>query len=199
MRNHTEPEGSDRQNAHACKQQAQNGACTDSTSQKECTVFRNPLFSFALLLASTLCATSAFAQSGTRGGYSSPAFPSGSYRSSQPIGGNYQGSSVRAISGGAYAQGQTCANGSCSARSAAAPVVSTAIPVMNHSTYSVIQYPVVMGSSMTSSSQPIHNAYYPAQSSTSYSPYTMHYGSTQAFSSTPISSCSGSVTSRSCR
>lgn len=167
-------------------------------------MFRNPLFSFALLLASTLCATSAFAQSGTRGGYSSPAFPSDGYRSSQPIGGYYQGpainsSNARSISGGTYAQGQTCANGSCSARSAAAPVVSSAAPIMNHSTYSVAQYPVVMGSNMTSSSQPIYNAYYPVQSSTSYSPYTVHYGSTQAFSSTPISSCSGSVTSRSCR
>lgn len=167
-------------------------------------MFRNPLFLFALLLASTLCATSAFAQSGTRGGYSSPAasspaFPSGSYRSSQPIGGYYQGSNVRSLSSGTYVPGQTCANGSCSARSAAAPVVASAAPIMNHSTYSVTQYPVVMGSSMTSSSQPIHNAYYPAQSSASYSPYTVHYGSSQAFSSTPISSCSGSVTSRSCR
>ena len=167
-------------------------------------MFRNPLFSLALLLASTLCATSAFAQSGTRGGYSSPtasspAFPSGSYRSSQPIGGYYQGSIVRSLSNGTYAQGQTCANGSCSARSAAAPVVASAAPIMNHSTYSATQYPVVMGSSVTSSAQPIYNAYYPAQSSTSYSPYTVHYGSTQAFSSTPISSCSGSVTSRSCR
>ena len=167
-------------------------------------MFRNPLFSLALLLASTLCATSAFAQSGTRGGYSSPAasspaFPSGSYRSSQPIGGYYQGSNVRSLSSGTYVPGQTCANGSCSARSAAAPVVASAAPIMNHSTYSVTQYPVVMGSSMTSSSQPIHNAYYPAQSSASYSPYTVHYGSSQAFSSTPISSCSGSVTSRSCR
>jgi hypothetical protein len=172
-------------------------------------VFRNPLFSLALLLASTLCATSAFAQSGTRGGYSSPAasspaFPSGSYRSSQPVGGYYQGpgissASVRSLSNGTYAQGQTCANGSCSARSAAAPVVSSAAPIMNHSTYSVTQFPVVMGSSVTSSAQPIHNAYYPAPSSTSYSPYTMHYGSTQVFSSAPISSCSGSFTSRSCR
>lgn len=167
-------------------------------------MFRNPLFSLALLLASTLCATSAFAQSGTRGGYSSPAasspaFPSGSYRSSQPIGGYYQGSNVRSLSSGTYVPGQTCANGSCSARSAAAPVVASAAPIMNHSTYSVTQYPIVMGSSMTSSSQPIHNAYYPAQSSASYSPYTVHYGSSQAFSSTPISSCSGSVTSRSCR
>ena len=177
-------------------------------------MFRNPLFSLALLLASALCATSAFAQSVSnidnwRGGYSSPvasslAFPSGSYRSSQPIGGYYQGpginnASVRSLSNGTYAQGQTCANGSCSARSAAAPVVASAAPIMNHSTYSATQYPVVMGSSMTSSSQPIHNAYYPAQSSASYSPYTVHYGSSQAFSSTPISSCSGSVTSRSCR
>ena len=167
-------------------------------------MFRNPLFSLALLLASTLCATSAFAQSGTRSGYlspaaSSPAFPSGSYRSSQPVGGYYQGSSVRSLSNGTYAQGQTCANGSCSARSAAAPIVSSAAPIMNHSTYSVTQYPVVMGSSMTSSAQPIYNAYYPAPSSTSYSPYTVHYGSTHAFSSTPTSSCSGSVTSRSCR
>ncbi len=167
-------------------------------------MFRNPLFSLALLLASTLCATSAFAQSGTRGGYSSPAasspaFSSGSYRSSQPAGGYYQGSSAKSFSSGTYAQGQTCADGSCLARSAAAPVVSSAAPIMNHSTYSVTQYPVVMASSMTSSAQPIYNAYYPAQSSTSYSPYTVHYGSTQAFSSTPISSCSGSVTSRSCR
>lgn len=174
-------------------------------------MFRNPLFSFALLLASTLCATSAFAQSATnienwRGGYSSPAasspaFPSGSYRSSQPIGGYYQGpginnANVRSLSSGTYTQGQTCANGSCSARSAADPVVSSAAPIMNHSTYSVTQYPVVTGSSTTSSSQPIYNAYYPAHSSTSYSPYspyTVHYGSTQASSSTPISSCSGST------
>lgn len=172
-------------------------------------MFRNPFFSLALLLASTLCATSAFAQSASnidnwRGGYSSPAAsspaaPSGSYRSSQPIGSYYQGSNVRSLSSGTYAQGQTCANGSCSARSAAVPVVSSAAPIMNHSTYSVTQYPVVMGSSMTTSAQPIYNAYYPAQSATSYSPYTVHYGSTQAFSSTPISSCSGSVTSRSCR
>ncbi len=142
-------------------------------------MFRNPLFSFALLLASTLCATSAFAQSGTRGGYSSPAasspaFPSSSYRSSQPIGGYYQGSNVRSLSSGTYAQGQTCANGSCAARSVAAPVVSSAAPIINHSTYSVAQYPVVMGSGMTSSAQPIHNAYYPAQTSTSYLPYTVH-------------------------
>jgi hypothetical protein len=167
-------------------------------------VFRSPLFSLALLLASALCATSAFAQSGTRGGYSSPAasspaFPSGSYRSSQPIGGYYQGSNITSLSSGTYVPGQTCANGSCSASSAAAPVVSSAAPIMNHSTYSVTQYPIVMGSSVTSSPQPIHNAYYPAPSSTSYSPYTMHYGSTQVFSSVPISSCSGSVTSRSCR
>jgi hypothetical protein len=172
-------------------------------------VFRNPLFSLALLLASTLCATSAFAQSASnidnwRGGYSSPAasspaFPSGSYRSSQPVGGYYQGSNVRSLSSGTYVPGQTCANGSCSARSAAAPVVASAAPIMNHSTYSATQYPVVMGSSVTSSAQPIYNAYYPAQSSTSYSPYTVHSGSIHAFSSTPISSCSGSVTSRSCR
>lgn len=162
-------------------------------------MFRNPLFSLALLLASTLCAPSAFAQSGTRGGYSSPAFPSGSYRSSQPVGGYYQGSNVRSLSNGTYAQGQTCANGSCSASGVAAPVVSSAAPIMNHSPHSVTQYPVVMGSSAPNSPQPIYNSYYPATSSTSYTPYTMHYGSTQVFSSATISSCSGSVTSRSCR
>lgn len=168
-------------------------------------MFRNPLFSIALLMASTLCATSAFAQSGTRGGYSSPStsspsFPSGSYRGSQPIGGYYQGpGSTRVLSGVAYGQGQTCANGSCSTRNATAPVVSSATPIMNHSIYSVAQYPVVMGSGMLGSAEPIHNAYYPVQAAPSYSPYTVMYGSTQTFSSTPMSSCSASVTSRSCR
>lgn len=170
-------------------------------------MFRSPLFSLALLMASILCATSAFAQSGTRSGYtspatSSPAFPSGSYRSSQPTSGYYQGTVINntpAMTTASYGQGQTCANGSCSARSAAAPVVSSASPIMNHSTYSTVQYPVVMGSGATSSSQPIHNAYYPQQTSMSYSSYTAHYGSTQSLSSTPMSSCSGSITSRSCR
>ena len=162
-------------------------------------MFRNPLFSLALLLASTLCATSAFAQSGTRGGYSSPApsspaFPSGSYRSSQPLSSYYQSSSVnntKVQSSVSYGQGQTCTNGSCSTRSAAYPAVSSAAaPIMSYSTYSVAQYPVV-----TSSAQPIHNTYYPQQSSMLYSPYTVHYGATQSFSTAPVSSCHGSVTS----
>ncbi len=170
-------------------------------------MFRSPLFSLALLMASILCATSAFAQSGTRGGYtspatSSPAFPSGSRRSSQPLSGYYQGTVINntpAMTTASYGHGQTCTNGSCSARSAAATVVSSTAPIMNHSTYSVAQYPVVTGSGATSSSQPIHNAYYPPQTSMSYSPYTVHYGSTQAFTATPMSSCSGSITSRSYR
>jgi hypothetical protein len=161
-------------------------------------VFRNPFFSIVLLTAPVLCATSAFAQSGTRGGYSSPttssqAFPSGSYRSNQPLSGYNQGSSVtstRMQSGVLYGQGQTCTNGSCSTRSAAYPVVSSAAPIMNHSTYSVAQYPVV-----TSPVQSVHNVYYPQQSSISYSPYTVHYGAAQSFSTSPMSSCSGSVSS----
>lgn len=176
---------------------------------------RNPLFSIALVIASTLCVTSAFAQSASniehvRSGYSwpatsPPAFPSGGYRSSQPRSGYYQGSGInntRVQAVVSYVQGQTCANGSCSTRSAAVPVVSSAAaPIMNPSRYSVAQYPVVMGSGVTSLSQPIHNAHYPAQTSTSYTPYTVHYGSTQALSSTPMSSCPGSVSGygRSCR
>jgi hypothetical protein len=171
---------------------------SDSTSQKDCTVFRNPVFSIAMLTASVLCATSAYAQSGTRGGYSSPAssspaFPSGSIRSSQPQSGYYQSGSVNSTpvqSGVSFGQGQTCINGSCSTRNAAYPVVSSAAAPIMHSTYSVAQHPTV-----SSSVQPIYNAYYPQQSSVPYSPYTVHYSAARSFSTAPASSCSGSVSS----
>ena len=170
----------------------------DSTSQKDCTVFRNPVFSIAILMASVLCATSAFAQSGSRVGYSSAAssssaFPSSSFRSSQPPSGYYQGASVNSTpvqSGVSYGMEQTCINGSCSTRNAAYPVVSpVAAPIVSHSKYSVAKYPVV-----TSSVQPINNSYLPQQASF-YSPYTVPYGATRSFSTAPASSCSGSVTS----
>jgi hypothetical protein len=162
-------------------------------------VFRNPVFSIAMLTASVLCATSAYAQSGTRGGYSSPAssssaIPSGSFRSSQPLSGYYRSASFNSTpvqSGVSYGQGQTCINGSCSTRNAAYPVVSsTAAPIMSHSTYSVAQYPVV-----TSSVQPISNANNAQQSSMSYSPSTVGCGAAQAFSTAPVSGCSGSAIS----
>lgn len=159
-------------------------------------MFQCPFFALALLLTSTLCATPVFAQTGGtidhwRGGHvstvsMSPTFPSSSH---------YQGLgsiSTRAASSLVYGQVQTCTNGSCSARSVPVPVVSSAASIVNYSASSISQYPIVVGSGMTTSAQTTASRYHPARFSSSYVPSKVHYGSTQVISTTPIGSCSAS-------
>ncbi len=157
-------------------------------------MFRNRLFPIALLMTLNLCATLACAQSGTRSNYSAPAFPSGSSQSSQPQSRHYQASGISStwtLPAVTYSPRQTCANGTCSMRSGVSPVVSPATgPIIDHSTHSISQYPVAVGST-----QPTYNAYYPAPSSVYYPSYTLQYGATKSPSSTPISSCSGAGSS----